>query len=121
MMCHNHCSLMNSEPGDKTMDNTPTQNMTSLTAARRCPRTPDHLLDLACYIRCHRYQIQLSVPEAARRAGIDARDWYAVEGGWIPPEHDYRLHAIADALGVGRIQIEFGAALTRSLVPQEAA
>lgn len=111
-------------PADnKTMNTaTSTQIKTSLNlpAAVR-PRPQDHRLDLACYVRCRRYELQLSVSEAARRSGIDARDWYTVEGGWIPGEHDCRLPAIAYALGVCREQIEFGAALTRSLIPQDAA
>lgn len=121
-MCNNQSSSKNSTPTDTTMNDTPTQIATSLNlpAAVR-PRPQDHLLDLACYVRCRRYELQLSVSEAARRAGIDTRDWYAVEGGWIPAEHDCRLPAIAAALGVCREQIEFGAALTRSLIPQDAA
>ena len=99
-MCNNHRSSKNSMPGNTTMNNAPTRNMTSLnlTAAADRPQPLFDAVSLARYVRRRREQIQLSVPEAASLAGMDAIDWYAVEGGWIPPEYDYRLHAIADAL-----------------------
>ena len=44
---------------------------------------------MARYVRRRRYAAPVIRPEAARLAGMDARDWYAVEGGWIPARvHD---------------------------------
>jgi hypothetical protein len=106
-------------------DNQPmtnTDNTTSLDLlAAPSPRPQDVSMHLAHYVRYCRQEIELSVPEAASRAGFDARDWWAIEGGWIPAENDYRLHAIADALGVGWIQVDFGAALTRAQAAHDAA
>jgi hypothetical protein len=90
------------------------QNATSPTltaAARRPPGVAP--LTLAHYIRWERRQLGLSVPEAARLAGMELSEWYALEDGWIPAERDPRLHAIAETLEVGWIQISFAATLVR--------
>ncbi len=123
MMCNNHRSSKSSMPGDTTMNNAPTRNTTSLnlTAAADRPRPLFDAMSMARYVRRRREQIQLSVPEAASLAGMDAIDWFAVEGGWIPPESDCRLHAIADALNVCWEQIDFGAAFTRAAAERDAA
>ena len=56
------------------------------------------------FIRECRQKIGRSIEEAAPLAGMNARDWRAMEAGMAPePE---QLHSIADALELGHDVIE---------------
>ena len=51
------------------------------------------------FVKESREKTGRSVEEAARLAGMEARDWRAMEAG-MAPEHE-QLHPIADALELG--------------------
>lgn len=97
----------------------PTETDSLIASAHRRP--PFDALSMARYVRRRRLQIGLTVAVAAALAGMELSQWDALEGGWIPPENDPRLHAIAETLEVCWAQIDLGAALTRAAASESAA
>jgi hypothetical protein len=63
---------------------------------------------LAGYTRQRRQELGLSVERAAKLAGLELSEWYALESGWVPDSDDMnRIEAIAATLEVSWVDYSF--------------
>jgi len=63
---------------------------------------------LARYTRRRREELGLSVERAAKLAGLELSEWYALESGWVPDSDDMnRIEAIAATLEVSWVDYSF--------------
>ena len=68
-------------------------------------------LTLAIYVYRRRIELDLSMEDAAERAGLEICQWCSMEGGWVP-QSDSAMSSIAAALGVCSAQLQLMAIIS---------
>ena len=81
------------------------------TAAEVEARRRFYATALARYVLRRRIQLQMTVEEAAKLAGMAFSEWVALEAGWLPERDE--LWAIAAVLEVTELDLSFLALVAR--------
>jgi hypothetical protein len=79
------------------------------------PSAPDrvHYTHLfARLVRDRRRELRLTVARAAELTGIELSEWIAIEGGWVPREHQ-EIRTISETLQVRTAELAFASLLSR--------